>query len=63
MKYKQDNRNPYAGQMLLYNNQRRHAGLPTHRKKDRRPRYFTRCEASETVDAFINYCNHTEDWR
>lgn len=59
-KYRQSTRSPYAGQMLLSNNSRRRAGLPTHRKHDRRKRYFTRKEAAETVEAFLNYCNYSE---
>lgn len=43
--------------MLLYNNCRKYAGLPLHRKKNKRKRSFTRCEADETIIAFINYCN------
>ena len=32
-------------------------GLPLWRKKDKRKRYFTRCEALETIGAFLDYCN------
>lgn len=43
--------------MLLTNNSRKMAGLPLHRKSDKRKRYFTRCEAMETVGAFLDYVN------
>lgn len=43
--------------MLLSNNSRKMAGFPLHRKKTKKKRFFTRCEASETIDAFLNYCN------
>ena len=46
-----------VNQMLLSNNQRKLAGIPMHRKKDRRKRFYTRCEALEAIDAFIDYCN------
>lgn len=42
--------------MLLSNNSRKMAGLPLHRKI-RKKRFFTRCEADETIKAFLNYCN------
>lgn len=42
--------------MLLTNNQRKMNGLPLWRKKDKRKRYYTRCEAMETVGAFLDYC-------
>lgn len=43
--------------MLLSNNQRKMNGLPLHRKKNCRKRYFTRCGADETIKAFIDYVN------
>ena len=43
--------------MLLTNNQRKMAGLPLHRKLNGNKRYKTRCEASEAIDAFLDYCN------
>lgn len=43
--------------MLLSNNSRKIAGLPLHRKKDKRKRSFTCCEADETIKAFLDYCN------
>lgn len=43
--------------MLLSNNSRKMAGVPLHRKKDKRKRFFTRCEADETIKAFLEYCN------
>ena len=47
-------------QMLLTNNSRKMAGLPLHRKTNKRKRYFTRCEAMETIGAFLDYCNGTK---
>lgn len=49
-KYKTD-------KMLLRNNERKMSGLPLHRKKSKGRRYLTRCEAEETIDAFLDYCN------
>lgn len=43
--------------MLLTNNQRKMHGLPLWRKKNRKKRLYTRCEADETITAFIDYCN------
>lgn len=43
--------------MLLSNNQRKMHGLPLWRKKDKRKRCFTRCESTETIGAFLDYCN------
>ena len=43
--------------MLLSNNSRKMAGLPLHRKKNKKKRFFTRCEACETIGAFLDYCN------
>lgn len=43
--------------MLLTNNSRKMAGLPLHRKKDKRKRFFTRYDADEVIEAFLNYCN------
>lgn len=42
--------------MLLSNNSRKMVGLPLHRKKDKKKRFFTRCEADETINAFLDYC-------
>lgn len=42
--------------MLLTNNQRKMHGLPLWRKKNKKKRYYTRCEVSETIDAFLDYC-------
>jgi len=58
---KATNKSPYSGKMLLTNNDRRRAGLTAHRKTNRKKRYFTRCEAAETIDAFLNYCNYSEE--
>lgn len=43
--------------MLLRNNERKMAGLPLHRKKSKERRYRTRCEAIETINAFLDYCD------
>ena len=43
--------------MLLSNNSRKMVGLPLRRKKDKKKRCFTRCEADETIKAFLEYCN------
>lgn len=43
--------------MLLTNNSRKMFGLPLHRKTNKKKRYFTRCEAMETIGAFLDYCN------
>lgn len=43
--------------MLLTNNQRKLHGLPLWRKKNCKKRLYTRCEADETITAFIDYCN------
>lgn len=44
-------------QMLLTNNSRKMHGLPLWRKKNKRKRYYTRCEFDESISAFLNYCN------
>lgn len=43
--------------MLLTNNSRKIHGLPLWRKKNKRKRYFTRCECVEVIDAFLDYCH------
>lgn len=43
--------------MMLTNNQRKMHGLPLLRKKNRKKRFYTRCDADEVIIAFINYCN------
>lgn len=43
--------------MLLANNKRKMHGLPLWRKKNGKKRQYTRCEADETISAFIDYCN------
>ena len=43
-------------QMLFTNNSRKLHGLPLHRKKDQRKRNWTRCEADETIEAFLDFC-------
>lgn len=45
--------------MLLRNNERKMAGLPLRRKKSKGRRYLTRCEAEETIDAFLEYCDRS----
>ena len=47
--------------MLLTNNARKMAGLPLHRKSNKRKRYFTRNEVMETFDAFLDYVNSKYD--
>lgn len=42
--------------MYLSNNSRKLAGLPMHRKKNAKKRFYTRCEGMETIDAFLRYC-------
>ena len=43
--------------MMLTNNQRKMHGFPLWRKKNRKKRFYTRCDAEEAIIAFINYCN------
>ena len=43
--------------MLLTNNQRKMHGRPMCRKSNRKKRFYTRCEADETINAFVDYCN------
>ena len=43
--------------MLLTNNSRKMNRLPLHRKTNKKKRYCTRCEAVETISAFLDYCN------
>lgn len=50
---------PKTDKMLLRNNERKMAGLPLHRKKSNGRRYLTRCEAEETIDGFLEYCNRS----
>lgn len=42
--------------MYLSNNSRKLAGLPMHRKKNAKKRFYTRCEGMETIAAFLQYC-------
>lgn len=44
--------------MKFTNNSRKMAGLPLRRKKDKQKRFYTRCEAIETIEAFLDYCNN-----
>ena len=46
-----------TGRPFFSNNDRRRAGLPTRRKSNRNKRYFTRCEASEAISAFLDFCD------
>ena len=43
--------------MYFTNNERKMVGLPMYRKKNRKRRFYTRCEATETISEFIEYCN------
>ena len=45
---------------LFYNNQRRRAGMKPHRKANRKKKFFTRCEAIESVNALIDFWNTCE---
>lgn len=42
--------------MYFTNNERKMVGLPMYRKKNKRKRYFSRCEVTETINEFIDYC-------
>ena len=50
-------KSPKTDKMLLRNNERKMAGLPLHRKKCKGRRCLTRCEAEESIEAFLDYCN------
>lgn len=52
-RYNKELRKRECDYMLLSNNQRKMHGLPLWRKRDKRKRYFTRCEALETICAFF----------
>ena len=43
--------------ILTSNNARRMSGLPSHRKTNKRKRFYTRCEALETIRAFLDWCD------
>lgn len=43
--------------ILTSNNARRMCGLPSHRKTNKRKRFYTRCEALETIRAFLDWCD------
>jgi hypothetical protein len=43
--------------MMITNNQRKMHGLPLWRKKNRKKRFYTRCNADEVITAFLDYCN------
>lgn len=43
--------------MLLTNNQRKMHKLSLWRKKNRKRRFWTRCQADEIISAFVDYCN------
>lgn len=43
--------------MMLTNNQRKMHVLPLWRKKNRKKRFYTRCNADEVITAFLDYCN------
>lgn len=42
--------------MLLSNNKRKLHNIPLWRKKDKRKRYYTRCQADEVIGAYLDYC-------
>ena len=50
-----EKKNQYV-KMYLSNNSRKLAGLPMHRKKNAKKRFYTRCEGMETIAAFLQYC-------
>lgn len=60
--YRKPHRKPLDGPPLFSNNARRRAGLPTHRKTHGR-RYRSRKEVSETISAFLDYCENVESYR
>ena len=39
------------------NNSRKIHGLPLRRKHNKRKRFYTRCEAMEAVEDFLNWCD------
>lgn len=39
------------------NNSRKIHGLPLRRKHNKRKRFYTRCEAFEAVEDFLNWCD------
>lgn len=43
---------------IFTNNERKRAGLPLLRKANKKKRFYTRCEARETVNAFIDWTNN-----
>lgn len=43
--------------MMLTKNQRKMHGLRLWRKKNRKKRFYTRCNADEVITAFLDYCN------
>lgn len=55
MEYRKNRKTPDV--MLLTNNQRKMHGVPMWRKKNKKKRYYTRCEADETITVFWEYCN------
>ncbi|MCJ7861209.1 MULTISPECIES: hypothetical protein [unclassified Blautia] len=55
MEYRKNRKTPDV--MLLANNQRKMHGVPMWRKKNKKKRYYTRCEADETITTFLEYCN------
>lgn len=42
------------------NNSRKIHGLPLRRKHNKRKRFYTRCEAMEAVEDFLNWCDGYE---
>lgn len=45
---------------IFTNNDRKRAGLPLLRKANKKKRFYSRCEARETVNAFIDWTNYAE---
>lgn len=46
------------GEIAIFsNNARKYHSIPLRRKKSAQKRFYTRCEAMETVGDFLNYCN------
>lgn len=41
--------------LLLSNNARKMHGLPLHRKKDKRKRFYTRCKTEKEFDAIYDW--------
>lgn len=47
-----------VGEIAIFsNNSRKIHGIPLRRKGNAKKRLFTRCEAMEATEDFLNYCN------